>query len=404
MAILIIIAVFVIAGLIGLLGWLIARENREYREHQRPQSGNKPEQDAAARREQRRERETADAADELLVEYEQKRELDKSLTGAALLSVLDGDTISVISASGVVMCVRLYAIDAPELEQIGGYAARDFLERLLKTGGGFTMSTYYTDPYGRIVAALYPNDADTASSYNWAMVANGYAHWLPDFGGAELGLNDAQEFAQAEGLGIWQWPAPELPASFRRRKQVAAGNPGRRERAGHAARADGSAAFGKPGVPLPPHAGDRDEETLLALVLQNEAELATKAAAMASAEWFRHSENREAFRIITGGPTATAEPGRELTAYLEQLRARPLGLCGTSEQSLQKLCLLLKRKYQNNTVIELMAAVQESGDLYSSQAVQIAALMAQRRETDRVRVSVQLYRCATAPSQPGVSK
>lgn len=220
MAVLIIIAVLVIAALIGLLGWAIARDNQKRRGRQRPKAAqptptasSKPapgqsadarhersrqwwEQAAAAQRQRRQgreisaetqrlrqleaaaeaalraniRREIADAADELLVEYEQQREAEQGLAGAALLSVLDGDTISVVAKSGAETRVRLYAIDAPELEQSGGYAARDFLERRLKSGGGFTMSTHYTDRYGRVVATLYPK-TDSAASYNWAMVA-----------------------------------------------------------------------------------------------------------------------------------------------------------------------------------------------------------------------------------------
>ena len=436
MAVLIIIVVFVIAALIGLLGWAIARDNRKRRGRQRPKATPRPtptvsgkpapgqsadarhersrqwwEQAAAAQRKRRQgreiaaetqrlrqleaaaeaalraniRREIADAADELLVEYEQQREADQRLAGAALLSVLDGDTISVVAKNGAETRVRLYAIDAPELEQSGGYAARDFLERLLKSGGGFTMSTHYTDRYGRVVATLYPKTG-IAESYNWAMVAYGHAHWLPDFGGAELGMNDAQQFAQSKRRGIWQQPAPELPASFRRRQQDAAVSPSRRARAF----VEGPAA--SPGIsdaPLPPRTGDATEETLLALVLQNETELVLEATTMVAAEWFSRSENREVFRIITGDPAATAAPGPELAVYLEQLRSRHLRMYGTPEQALQKLCRSLQRQHQNNAIIELTTAVQESGDLYSAAAAQIAELKARRIETDRDPAGVQ---------------
>lgn len=214
----------------------------------------------------------------------------------------------------------------------------------------------------------------------------GHAHWLPDFGGAELGLNDAQQFAQSKRRGIWQQPAPELPASFRRRQQDAAVSPRRRDRAFVAGPA---ASPGISDTPLPPRAGDTTEETLLALVLQNEPELVSEATTMVAAEWFSRSENREVFRIITGDPAATAAPGPELAAYLEQLRSRHLRMYGTPEQALQKLCRSLQRQYQNNAIIELTTAVQESGDLYSAAAAQIAELKARRIETDRDPAGVQ---------------
>lgn len=135
------------------------------------------------------------------------------------------------------------------------------------------------------------------------------------------------------------------------------------------------------GSPLPQPSGDVDEETPLALMLQNPAELVPEATTTVNAEWFSRSENREVFRIVTDNPDA--EPGPELAAHLERLRARELHLYGTPEQSFQKLRRHLKLKHQKNTVSELMAAMGESGDLYSLEAEQITELTPQLRETDR---------------------
>lgn len=135
------------------------------------------------------------------------------------------------------------------------------------------------------------------------------------------------------------------------------------------------------GSPLPPPSGDVDEETPLALMLQNPAELVPEATTTVNAEWFSRSENREVFRIVTDNPDA--EPGPELAAHLERLRARELHLYGTPEQSFQKLRRHLELKHQKNTVSELMAAMGESGDLYSLEAEQITELTPQLRETDR---------------------
>ena len=158
-----------------------------------------------------------------------------------------------------------------------------------------------------------------------------------------------------------------------------------------AARQSGEPRRGRPApnrvdddnAPLPPRSGDINEETLLALVLQNEPELVRAATTTVTPEWFSRTENREIFRIVTGSPAGTAEPGAELTAHLDQLRSRQLQLAGTPEQALQKLCRSLQRKHQNNAIIELAAAVQESGDLYSAEAAQLTELKAQRLETDR---------------------
>ncbi len=164
-----------------------------------------------------------------------------------------------------------------------------------------------------------------------------------------------------------------------------------------AARQSGEPRRGRPApnrvdddnAPLPPRSGDINEETLLALVLQHEPELVPEATTTVTPEWFSRAENREIFRIVTGTPAGTAEPGPELTAHLDQLRSRQLQLSGTPEQSFQKLCQSLQRKHQNNAIIELAAAVQESGDLYSAEAAQLTELKAQRLETDRAMAGVQ---------------
>ena len=134
---------------------------------------------------------------------------------------------------------------------------------------------------------------------------------------------------------------------------------------------------------LPQRTGDVDEETLLALVLQNEAELVPEATTVIAAAWFRYSENREIFRIVTDNPDDAAASGPELSAHLDQLRARPLRLYGGPEQAFHKLCQSLKRKHLNRAIVELTAAVQESGDLYSAAADQVAELKTQRFETDQ---------------------
>ena len=137
------------------------------------------------------------------------------------------------------------------------------------------------------------------------------------------------------------------------------------------------------GDSLPQRTGDVDEETLLALVLQNEAELVPEATTVIAAAWFRYSENREIFRIVTDNPDDATASGPELSAHLDQLRARPLRLYGGPEQAFHKLCQSLKRKHLNRAIVELTAAVQESGDLYSPAADQVAELKTQRFETDQ---------------------
>lgn len=79
--------------------------------------------------------------------------------------VIDGDTIF---ANGCK--IRLHGIDAPEMDQAGGVAAKEALARLLykKT---ITVQKTDTDRYGRIVARLTTKDGDIGR----LMVSSGYA-------------------------------------------------------------------------------------------------------------------------------------------------------------------------------------------------------------------------------------
>lgn len=53
-----------------------------------------------------------------------------------ILHVYDGDTLTVGPAGAVhvPICIRLYGIDAPEMNQDGGKASRDALQKMLPKG------------------------------------------------------------------------------------------------------------------------------------------------------------------------------------------------------------------------------------------------------------------------------
>ena len=70
-------------------------------------------------------------------------------------SVLDGDTFQAI-CDGRLETIRLYCIDAPEMEQRPwGKAARKRLRRLLPRGVRVTLRQYDTDRYDRWVADVF---------------------------------------------------------------------------------------------------------------------------------------------------------------------------------------------------------------------------------------------------------
>ena len=100
-------------------------------------------------------------------------------------SVTDGDTILAKDTR-----VRLFGIDAPELDEQGGGAQR-FLEAFTD-GRTIRCHVVDTDRYGRIVGRCYVGDMDLSC----AMVASGHARDWPRYSG---GLY--QSCAQATPMG-----------------------------------------------------------------------------------------------------------------------------------------------------------------------------------------------------------
>lgn len=126
--------------------------------------------------------------------------------------VSDGDTLWVQpTAGGAPRKLRLHGVDAPEICQTGGRAARDALRTLVQDRT-LWVRVKYQDDYGRGLAHIEVNGQDLAAtlvrqgqawSYRWRRSPGPYAR------------EEAQ--ARKAGLGVFAEAAPELPADFRRR-------------------------------------------------------------------------------------------------------------------------------------------------------------------------------------------
>lgn len=89
---------------------------------------------------------------------------------AALIKVIDGDTIKVSVASGP-LTVRLHGIDTPERNQPLGKAATKALRTLVEGEPLEIQPVEQTDGYGRMVARVFVRGDDV----NARMVESGYA-------------------------------------------------------------------------------------------------------------------------------------------------------------------------------------------------------------------------------------
>ncbi len=126
--------------------------------------------------------------------------------------VTDGDTLWVRpDAGGAPRKLRIEGIDAPEICQAGGEAARELLKRwVLHQQVEVTVRSH--DDYGRGLAQIRVDGSDLGAELVRAGQAWSY-RWRRD-----LGPYAAEEAAaRAAGLGLFAAAQVELPRAFRQR-------------------------------------------------------------------------------------------------------------------------------------------------------------------------------------------
>ena len=131
---------------------------------------------------------------------------------AKVTYVTDGDTLWARSdEGGKPFKIRIEGIDAPEICQAGGQAARDALaSRVL--GRAVIVYTRRPDDYGRSVATLEMDGEDIAG---W-MVSQGHA-WSYQFRRDGSLYRALQSQARSERRGLFANPTAVHPRVFRKR-------------------------------------------------------------------------------------------------------------------------------------------------------------------------------------------
>ena len=141
------------------------------------------------------------------------------------IRVVDGDSLEGLY-HGEMTRVRLYGIDAPELEQRDGPESASYLEFLVRDGRALTLEVISADQYGRLIGIVYPTTSNRGNSLNRRMVYEGHAYAFTRYGGSELGLIDAERDARDGKRGVW-WRSSqggERPWDFRRWKRTSGFN------------------------------------------------------------------------------------------------------------------------------------------------------------------------------------
>lgn len=124
-------------------------------------------------------------------------------------AVNDGDTVTCLDGEGRRVKIRLRGIDAPELDQPGGAAARAALARKL-VAGIVRVAGDARDQHGRLLGTLFVDDRDL----NRELVAEGWA-WA--FGGFvdDDEMLAAEAAARRDRRGLWAEPQPMPPQQWR---------------------------------------------------------------------------------------------------------------------------------------------------------------------------------------------
>lgn len=132
-----------------------------------------------------------------------------------VLDVHDGDTVTVAPGgdASTPLTIRLYGVDAPELEQPGGVAARSWLAGQLPAGAEVEVIPYGVDRYGRALGLLQCGPVGQRRTLNGNLVAAGHAWVEPRYCRAKFckAWTRLQREAHASGLGLWSKPEPSPP-------------------------------------------------------------------------------------------------------------------------------------------------------------------------------------------------
>lgn len=119
---------------------------------------------------------------------------------AKVVSIADGDTVTVLTAANEQIRIRLAEIDAPEGGQPWSNRSKQALAALVH-GRTVRVEPLTTDRYGRTVARLYVGNIDVSAE----LVRQGHA-WVFRRYVTDESLFAVEEEARAAGRGMWSLP------------------------------------------------------------------------------------------------------------------------------------------------------------------------------------------------------
>ena len=130
-----------------------------------------------------------------------------------VVSVTDGDTITVLDSSNTQHKIRIYGVDCPESHQDYGQKAKQFTSDLV-FGKTVEIKIMDTDRYGRTVGIVNID----SKSLNAELITNGMAWFYGQYCKESFcpQWNQYQEEAKNRKIGLWSMQNPIPPWEFRR--------------------------------------------------------------------------------------------------------------------------------------------------------------------------------------------
>lgn len=137
-----------------------------------------------------------------------------------VVSVHDGDTVTVEVSNGQVYKIRLLGIDTPELAQgKWGYMAKDYLSELILDKSVVVATDENApeyDKYHRILGYIRLTDRDS-TLVNLLLLKYGYAYRFKDEHIIEHDdFISAENTAKSASMGVWSDPTLQIPAQYRK--------------------------------------------------------------------------------------------------------------------------------------------------------------------------------------------
>ena len=134
-----------------------------------------------------------------------------------VVSVADGDTITVLDAEKTQHKIRLQGTDAPEKAQAFGAKSKQALYEMVH-GKTVQVSFEKSDKYGRILGKVLLDGQDICHQQIKAGLAWHYKKYQNQQPLADREAYSASETAaKNEKLGLWSDPRPVAPWDFRKR-------------------------------------------------------------------------------------------------------------------------------------------------------------------------------------------